>query len=77
MVEKKRLFPNLSKLVVASAKDTKLGLAIPAELESGFRRGIKILQNEESLSIRHLPGFAQTLWEIMDGKPPWLKTQRA
>ncbi len=77
MVEKKRVFSDLSRLVVAAARNRKMGLAVPAELESGFRNRIRILQNEESLSIHLLPGFAQTLWRFMDGKPAWLKIQNS
>jgi len=75
MVEKKRVFSDVSKLVVAAARNRKLGLAVPAELESGFRKRIRVLRNEETLSIHLLSGFAETLWRFMDGKPAWLRVQ--
>ena len=74
MVEKRRQFPNVSELIVASARNRQLGLSVPAQLEDGFRKRVKVLLNEEALSICQLSGFAQTLWKFMDGKPAWLGT---
>jgi tRNA nucleotidyltransferase (CCA-adding enzyme) len=76
MVEKRRQFPNISKLIVASARNRQLGLSVPAQLENGFRKRVKVLLNEEALSICQLSGFAQTLWKFMDGKPAWLETHQ-
>ena len=77
MVEKKRVYPNLAKLVIASTKDRKLGLGVPAQLEHGFREKLRVLENEESLSLYSKPGFVQALWRFTDGKPSWLKTSHA
>ncbi len=73
MVEKIRPFTELSKLIVAAARNSMLGLAVPAQLEQGFRKRVRVLQNKESLSLLKLPGFAQTLSKYMDGKPAWLR----
>ena len=77
MVEKERAFTEMTKLIGAAAKDPKLGLAVPAQLEKGFRKGVRVLKNEQSLAILHLPGFAQALWKFMDGKPTWLRAQNS
>ena len=74
MVEKRRQFPNISKLIVASARNRQLGLSVPAQLEDGFRKRVKVLLNEQALSICQLSGFAETFWKFMDGKPAWLGT---
>ena len=76
MVEKRRQFPTISKLIVASARNRQLGLSVPAQLEDGFRKRVNVLLNEEALSIRQLSGFAQTFWKFMDGKPAWLRTSQ-
>jgi tRNA nucleotidyltransferase (CCA-adding enzyme) len=73
MVEKRRHFTELSKLIVAAAQDTTLDLAVPAQLEEGFRKRVRILQNEQALSNLDLPGFAQALWNFMVGKPAWMR----
>ncbi len=77
MVEKRRAFTSLAALLIASAKDSKLGLAVPAQLEPGFRRQVRVLQNEESLSLYSRSGFAQALWRSMDGRPRWLRAPHA
>lgn len=77
MVEKKRIFPNLRTLLSAAAKPhSKLGLAVPTQLEPGFRREIRVLINEETLSLYSQPGFVKALWNFMDGKPSWLRKPR-
>src|SRR5262245_37788741 len=71
MVEKKRAFPDVSRLLAAYARDPKLGLSVPAQLEAGFRKRLKVLLNEEALSYCRFPGFAQTFWNFVEGKPIW------
>jgi tRNA nucleotidyltransferase (CCA-adding enzyme) len=75
MVEKRRPFQSLPQLIVAAAKDPKLGLAVPAQLEQCFRKKVRMLQNEKTLFLSKMPEFAETLWRFMDGKPDWLKTR--
>ncbi len=74
MVEKKRPFSDVSKLIVASARDRRLGLSVPVQLEDGFRKKAEVLLNEKALAHYRSPGFAKTLWNFVEGKPAWLTT---
>ncbi len=73
VVERKRRFPTVSALVRRAISDTNLGLAVPGQLEEGFRKA-KVMVNDDVLSLSREKGFSESLWEFLDGRPIWLRT---
>jgi tRNA nucleotidyltransferase (CCA-adding enzyme) len=76
MVEKKRLYPDLKRLLTDAARQREMDLAVPAQLEKGFRSRSKVMLNREALRLYSRPGFGTTLWNFLDGRPAWLKGSR-
>jgi tRNA nucleotidyltransferase (CCA-adding enzyme) len=74
VVDKKRGILTVGQLVPAALKDRKLGLTIPDQLDTSFRRNVKVLENRKILALLGREGFDQVLLEFLAAKPAWLKT---
>jgi hypothetical protein len=46
-------------------------------LGESFRRSVKVLEDREVLSMLGRKGFDKSLWEFLEAKPSWLKTDRS
>jgi hypothetical protein len=75
-VEKKREHPSVRELLKKAVDDGTYGLSVPKGLDAPFRRGVRVLVNEEILSLLKVPGFGKALWGFMDGRPAWLRSHR-
>jgi tRNA nucleotidyltransferase (CCA-adding enzyme) len=73
IVEKKRRILTVKQLVSEAVKDTRLGLAIPEQLNNSFRRSVRVLEERKILSVLGREGFDQALSEFLAAKPAWLK----
>jgi tRNA nucleotidyltransferase (CCA-adding enzyme) len=74
VVDKKRRILTIKQLVLTALKDQKLGLALPEQLGRFFRQSVRVLQDEQILSLLGREGFDQALSEFLAAKPAWLKT---
>jgi len=74
MVERKRGILSIRDLVKASAREDAHGLSLPKQLAESFRKSVKVLQDHEILSMLGRKGFDKSLWEFLEAKPSWLKT---
>ncbi len=74
MVERKRGILSIRDLVKAAAREEGHGLSIPKQLGESFRKSVKVLQDREILSMLGRKGFDKSLWEFLEAKPGWLKT---
>jgi tRNA nucleotidyltransferase (CCA-adding enzyme) len=74
VVDKKRRILTIKQLVLTALKDQKLGLALPEQLGRSFRQSVRVLQDEQILSLLGREGFDQALSEFLAAKPAWLKT---
>jgi tRNA nucleotidyltransferase (CCA-adding enzyme) len=77
MVEKQRGILSIRDLVKAAAREEAYGLSVPKQLGEPFRRSVKVLQDREVLSMLGKKGFDKSLWEFLEAKPSWLKTDRS
>ena len=75
IVERKRKVSSIRELVKAATQEQAYGLAIPKQLDGSFRKSVKILQNREILSMLGRNGFDKSLWQFLEAKPSWLKTE--
>jgi len=73
MVEKKRRISTLEEFVKAVVQEEAYGLTFPKQLGGPFRKSVKVLQNQEVLSLLGRDGFDKSLWGFLEGKPSWLK----
>lgn len=76
MVEKKRGISSIRDLVKAATREESYALSIPKQLGESFGKSVKVLQNREILSMLAKKGFDKSLWEFLEAKPSWLKTDR-
>jgi tRNA nucleotidyltransferase (CCA-adding enzyme) len=74
VVDKKRRILTVEHLVIEALKDPRLGLTIPDQLDSSFRKNVKVLENRKVLALLGREGFDQALSEFLAAKPAWLKT---
>ena len=74
VVDKKRTILNVEQLLTGALKDPRLGLTVPDQLNSSFRKNVKVLENRKILALLGLEGFDQALSEFLAAKPAWLKT---
>jgi tRNA nucleotidyltransferase (CCA-adding enzyme) len=74
VVDKKRRILTVELLVIEALKDPRLGLTIPDQLDSSFRKNVKVLENRKVLALLGREGFDQALSEFLAAKPAWLKT---
>ncbi|HEV2118894.1 MAG TPA: CCA tRNA nucleotidyltransferase [Candidatus Bathyarchaeia archaeon] len=74
VVDKKRRLLTVEHLVMEALKDPRLGLTIPDQLDSSFRKNVKVLENGKILALLGREGFDQALSEFLAAKPAWLKT---
>ncbi len=77
VVEKRREVSTIEELLRRSLRDPKFGLTTPKQMEKSFRRGARVLVNEEAMSLLSEPGFGDALWEFLDGRPLWLRSLRS
>jgi len=77
MVEKHRGILSIRDLVKVAAREEAYGLSLPKQLGESFRRSVKVLQDREVLSMLGKKGFDKSLWEFLEAKPSWLKTDRS
>jgi tRNA nucleotidyltransferase (CCA-adding enzyme) len=77
MVEKKRGVSSMGELVKAATIDEAYGLTLPKQLGGSFRKSVKVLQDREILSMLGRRGFDLSLWEFLEAKPSWLKSDRS
>jgi tRNA nucleotidyltransferase (CCA-adding enzyme) len=77
MVEKQRGILSIRDLVKVAAREGAYGLSVPKQLGESFRRSVKVLQDREVLSMLGRKGFDKSLWEFLEAKPSWLKTDRS
>jgi tRNA nucleotidyltransferase (CCA-adding enzyme) len=77
MVEKQRGILSIGDLVKVAAREEAYGLSVPKQLGESFRRSVKVLQDREVLSMLGRKGFDKSLWEFLEAKPSWLKTDRS
>jgi tRNA nucleotidyltransferase (CCA-adding enzyme) len=77
MVEKQRGVLSIRDLVKVAAREEAYGLSIPKQLGESFRRSVKVLQDREVLSMLGRKEFDKSLWEFLEAKPSWLKTDRS
>src|SRR2546425_3955229 len=77
MVEKRRKISTIGELVKAAVREDAYGLTMAKQLGGSFRKSVKVLQNREVLSLIGRNGFDKTLWEFLEAKPSWLKTDPA
>jgi tRNA nucleotidyltransferase (CCA-adding enzyme) len=76
VVDKKRRILTVEHLVIEALKDPRLGLTIPEQLDSFFRKNVKVLESRKVLALLGREGFDQALSEFLAAKPAWLKTHR-
>jgi hypothetical protein len=74
VVDKKRIILTVEQLVMGALKDPRLGLTVPDQLNSSFRKNVKVLENRKILALLGREGFDQALSEFLAAKPAWLKT---
>jgi len=74
VVDKKRRILTIEQLVSEALKDPRLGLTVPDQLNSSFRKNVKVLENRKILALLGREGFDQALSEFLAAKPAWLKT---
>jgi tRNA nucleotidyltransferase (CCA-adding enzyme) len=74
VVDKKRIILTVEHLVMVALKDPRLGLTVPDQLNSSFRKNVKVLENRKILALLGREGFDQALSEFLAAKPAWLKT---
>jgi hypothetical protein len=74
VVDKKRIILTVEQLVMGALKDPRLGLTVPDQLNSSFRKNVKVLENRKILASLGREGFDQALSEFLAAKPAWLKT---
>ncbi len=77
MVEKQRGILSIRDLVKVAAREEAYGLSLPKQLSESFQRSVKVLQDREVLSMLGKKGFDKSLWEFLEAKPSWLKTDRS
>jgi len=73
-VDKKRRILSVNQLITVALKDSRLGLTVPDQLNSSFRKYVKVLENRKILALFGREGFDQALSEFLAAKPAWLKT---
>ena len=73
-VDKERRILSVNQLIAVALKDPRLGLTVPDQLNSSFRRNVKVLENRKILALLGREGFDQALSEFLAAKPAWLKT---
>jgi tRNA nucleotidyltransferase (CCA-adding enzyme) len=76
LVDKKRRILTVERLLMEAIKDQRLGLTVPDQLNTSFRRNAKVLENRKILALLGREGFDQALSEFLAAKPAWLKTHR-
>jgi len=74
VVDKKRRILSVNHLITTALKDSRVGLTVPDQLNSSFRKNVKVLENRKILSLLGREGFDQGLSEFLAAKPAWLKT---
>jgi tRNA nucleotidyltransferase (CCA-adding enzyme) len=74
IVERKRGVLSIRDLVKVALREEAYGLSIPKQLGESFRRSVKVLQDRQILSLLGRKGFDKSLWEFLEAKPSWLKT---
>ncbi len=74
LVEKKRQITNAEDLLKQSIRDKTFGLALPKQLEESFPRTARVLKGRGVLSLLGKNGFDKVLWEFLEAKPSWLRT---
>jgi tRNA nucleotidyltransferase (CCA-adding enzyme) len=74
VVDKKRRILSVEQLAIAAIKDPRLGLTVPDQLNSSFRKNVKVLENRKILTLLGREGFDQALSEFLGAKPAWLKS---
>ncbi len=74
VVDKKRRILTVEQLVMEALQDPRLGLTIPDQLGSSFRKNVKVLENGKVLALLGREGFDQAFSEFLAAKPAWLKT---
>jgi tRNA nucleotidyltransferase (CCA-adding enzyme) len=77
MVEKERGIISIRHLVKAAVREETYGLSVPKQLGASFWRSVKVLQEREVLSMLGRKGFDKSLWEFLEARPSWLKTDRS
>ncbi len=77
LVEKKRQITNARDLLKGSIWDKTHGLSIPKQLEKDFPRTARVLKGREVLSLLGRNGFDQVLWEFLEARPSWLRTNHS
>lgn len=75
VVEKKREASTIKGLLKTAIGDRRYGLSVPKQLVVSFRRGTRVLVNEEILSLLRQRGFGDVMWDFLDGRPAWLRTR--
>ena len=74
LVEKKRQVISAGDLLKRSVRDKMYGLSLPKQLEEAFPRTARVLKGREALSLLGKDGFDKVLWEFLEAKPSWLRT---
>jgi tRNA nucleotidyltransferase (CCA-adding enzyme) len=77
VVQKERGILSIRDLVKVAAREEAYGLSVPKQLGESFRRSVKVLEDREVLSMLGRKGFDKSLWEFLEAKPSWLKTDRS
>ena len=76
IVEKKREYASAAELIKRASRDSHLGLSIPKQLQTGFRSRINVVDKRKVVGLTSHSSLGQTLWDFLDGRPPWLREQR-
>jgi tRNA nucleotidyltransferase (CCA-adding enzyme) len=73
IVDKKREFLSVEKMINVALRDPKLGLSIPQQMGTSFKRNATVLVNQKILRLVGQEGFEEVLSEFLAAKPSWLK----
>ncbi len=77
LVEKKRQVVSAGDLLKRSIWDKTYGLSLPKQLEEAFPRTARVLRGRGVLSLLGKNGFDKVLWEFLEAKPSWLRTNHS
>jgi len=76
MAEKHRGILSIMDLVKVAAREEAYGLSLPKQLGESFGGALKFCKTGRSVDARK-KGFDKSLWEFLEAKPSWLKTDRS
>jgi tRNA nucleotidyltransferase (CCA-adding enzyme) len=77
LVEKKRQVTTARDLLQRAIRDKTYGLALPKQLEEAFPRTARVLRGRGVLALLGKNGFDKVLWEFLEAKPSWLRTNHS